>query len=131
MESRYVIVHLSLGFDRGGSSEPARKVLDFIKDKDPSDIILLSDGLEFKDREKYSRLWGVPVDRFHYSYDGHLSFNDGFNVCSFFKGKRVEVMGYQYSPSGRNCCINNAASDLGYLTDHVEIPLDRVLVVKP
>ena len=127
MNTRYVLVHVSLGCDGGYNPKHARRILRDIKDKSSIDIVVLSNEREFAERERYAKEWNIPVERFYYSYDGHL---DDVNLPSdYFIGTKAVVMGYSYSLKGNPACINNVVLDLVIKAKKVEISQDKVNVV--
>ena len=127
-KTRQVVVHLRPGFDR--RDELSTRILDYLKDKDPTRVVFLCDWLEFGFRTGYSKQYGFPKENFHFSSDGHL---DNVNLPTEFyqDDPIVEVMGYLYSPSGVRRCVNNALFDLRLRGKEVKMLEDLVKVEGP
>jgi len=130
MKTRYVFVHPDIGYYHGDNPDLFRKILDYMKDKEPDDILLLCDSKVWKNKKDLSQKWRFPENCFKFSSDGSLTYVE--LQPDFFKDGIAEIMGYQYSPSGISRCVNNAEREIKckWKASEVRINQDKVNVVR-
>jgi hypothetical protein len=109
MALKIVVVHLNLGFEK--EDELSKKILKYIKGRNPNDVIFLSTRSEYLDKSEFAEFYGFPESCFYPSFAGELSKASKLPI-DYFKGHNVEVIGYVFSPGGFTKCVNNAERDI-------------------